>query len=297
MNHTIVDFSDNLEKLAIKYNPSYIQTINVVASGGGVAGIYTSGFYGYLYELIKNNKIKLDKIYGTSSGAISSSFFLITLYLLEYPEYFNKYPTINNEAIDYIYRASNAHKKGIKLVAEYEKILYEIFPPDFYKFCTDKLFITVTLCKYLNIERKIIHKYYSNAHLINTIMCSCSVSYLTIPSLFRQYHCLDTNIVYNGFDGISVMIPKNANKNLLFINLNRLDYNWIYRFFPIDNNFEHLYLKGFIDTYRFFNHNVPCKTIYFKQNYKRNYNYNYYHKYKIIIINLLMFYCGSCLTK
>lgn len=208
MNHTIVDFSDNIEKLAHKYNPSYIKTIDIIASGGGIAGIYTSGFYGYLYQLIKDNKIKLDKIYGTSSSALSSSFFLVTLYLLQYPEYFDKYPTINNNAIDHIYRVSSAHKYDIKLVTEYEKILYEILPPDFYKYCTDKLFITVTLCSYINVERKIIHKYYSNTHLINTIMSSCSISYLTIPSIFNKYHCLDTNNIYNAYDGISVMIPK-----------------------------------------------------------------------------------------
>lgn len=72
-------------------------------------------------------------------------------------------------------------------------------------------------------------------------------------------------------------------------------YDWIYRFFPIDNNFEHLYLKGFIDADRFFNQNVSCKTIYFKQRNKHIYDSNKYHKYKIVIINLLMFYL-SCLV-
>jgi len=55
------------------------------------------------------------------------------------------------------------------------------------------------------------------------------------------------------------------------------------------------FLSRLFNDDRFFNHNMSCKTIYFKRNY--NYNYNYYYKYKIIIINLLMFYCGSYLIK
>ncbi len=290
----IIDFTNIIHKLQIKYQPENIETFNIISTGGGVAGIYTSGVFGYLYELIKNNKIKLGKIFGASSGALNASFFLVTIFLLDHPEYLHDYPINNNQAIDYIYRASNKHKDNIRVAIEYAKILSEIFPPNFYKFCNNKLYVFIHIMTWYGPKQIVVNKFYSNEHLINTIVASCSIPYITIPSLYTKYYCYETNKTFYAFDGVNPKLLTdviNKDDKNLCINLMNYYYPVYYRLFPVDDNFEHLYLRGLCDINKLLIHNIPSKVIYFKKSKDESKNKSIYKSsiYKLIFINIVIY--------
>ncbi len=188
---------------------------NVYISGGGMASNYCVGFLGYMSNLIQSNKIRIDKIAGTSSGAYVATLSMgfinqmkidVDTFREEYLKYYQMQQTKSTDLIDSIY--DNL----------YNGLDNKIIP----KF-NDRLFINATEVNYLIPREKVFSKFESREDLINILKCSSCVPYITKNGLFHTY---------NGkkyIDGI--IVPDELNKlfnndlPILFINLYSHDMN------------------------------------------------------------------------
>lgn len=258
-----IDYENIIKKIMEETDiiiPLDKKKINICLSGGGITSIYASGILTILYNLIQQNKISINHIYTVSGGSFLGLYFLLL---------------INNECIEEKYKLNLS--KLIYLInntlrAQYNKepylalnlleTLQEYIPLNFYKTCNDKLFTSIHILDGFSIQKKMISTYYSNEHLINTIVCSSSIPYISIPTCFSIYTDPLTNKKYYALDGIYTPIIDDTNYTL-YINIMNYSYPLINRMRIKDKIYDTLMLEGVYDFINFYKNNKSTNHIYY----------------------------------
>ena len=264
------------------------QHINLCLSGGGMGSMYSSGICGFLLQLIQEKRIKINHVYGTSAGAIAGFFFILGMntHLLE-----EKY-RINIG--DFIYLVNNDLRKlNVKnhnyIIKSWIELIEEIIPPNFYKFCNDKLFITIHIINYFSIIQHNISKYESNEDLINTIKCSGSIPYVTIPCFFTVY-----KNKYYAIDGLFPCIEDDTYKTL-YVNAIRYEYPLLHRIYIKEKFYERIMIESLYDIYHFYKYGETNKSLYYYNKKNKNANKSTFFK-NICKGVLLQVSCGFIIS-
>jgi hypothetical protein len=270
----VSNLTDDIMSLDEK-NMENTNPINICISGGGMAAIYGSGILFVILSLYQKKQIQINHIYGTSAGAFSAFMFLLVMNT-----------PIN--VSDFLYMVNNdlrnIYKRRKYIIDSWIELIETIIPPDFYKVCNDKLFITIHTIENYSIKHRNIHRYESNEHLINTLKCSGTIPYLTTSSCFTLYKNHKKNITntnenhsnssssHYAFDGLFPVIVDNTYKTL-YINLVRYKYPLLHRIYFMEKIYDSLMLDGLYDIYHFLKKGEPSRSLYYyhkKQNKKKN---------------------------
>jgi len=199
----LVDYNkiikDTVQKIDIKTNfPKYT---NILLSGGGLSSFYHISILNYLDELIKENKIKtkINKIYGVSGGALMGALYLSGVDINVFSKEYNEI---------------RATKQGTVLTDIAREMMMKHIPDDSHIKCSGRLTIFVyEIESYKSHVRRIINTYDSKDELINIVLASCTISYLT-----HNKYTFD----YKGksyFDGIDIDMKLVNDSSELYENL------------------------------------------------------------------------------
>jgi len=211
--------------------------IDLVLDSGGFKGSYLLGALYYLKYLEKEKYIIIDKISGSSIGAI-----LGTLYILDKLDLFEKYYPVMKEEF----------KKDLNL-----KYILSIIN-DIIDNCNENDYLKLNnrlILNYYNIKVKreyIIKNYKSNLELKEFLIYTSFIPYLTNGKLAYN----------NNVDGNKPTLLNNGymnDKNILYISLVSIgklrDYfNTVY-----DNNCSKKIINGILDIHDFFLYKKPTK--------------------------------------
>ena len=137
------------------------------------------------------------------------------------------------------------------------QLIENIIPPDFYKYCNDKLFITIHTIGFLSIKQQNISKYESNEHLINTIKCSGTIPYVTVPTCFTLY-----NNNHYALDGLFPSIVDDTYKTL-YVNSIRYEYPLLHRIYLKEKFYEPIMIESLLDIYHFYKFGESKKSLYY----------------------------------
>ena len=280
-----IDYENIVKKITEETDiviPPDKKIINICLSGGGITSVYATGIISILYNLIKQKKISVNHIYTVSGG----SFLGIFLLLMMNNECIEEKYKINLSKI--IYLLNNTirinYNKNPYLANNWIDALQQYIPPDFYKLCNNKLFISIHILDKCSFHKKIISIYYSNEHLINTILCSSSIPYISIPNCCSIYTDPLTNKKYYAVDGVYTPIIDDMNYTL-YINIMNYSYPLINRMRVNDKIYDTLMLEGMYYFINFYKNNKPTNHIYYC---KREFLTNYLVIYLFYIIFIQM---------
>lgn len=211
-------------------NDSEPQELDLVLDGGGFKGSYLLGSLLYLEELRKKNYIKINRISGSSIGAIIG-----TLFLLDRLE---EWESLYIEIVDNFKKNMNL-KSLHKVIEKFGDTLDE----NEYKKLNDKLYLN-----YFDIEKKqeeITSSFSSNKEVVE---CLKYTSYLPILT--------DGKLHYNNkVDGARPYIFESRGSNerkILYIDLNFIGKLKNFLNTTSDKNGSGRILKGIIDIHEFF---------------------------------------------
>jgi hypothetical protein len=243
-----IQFDSYIEALATKPYvcvPKDKTEINVCISGGGMASMYSSGLLTFLYYLEKHDKITVKHVYGTSAGAISGFFYLLLVYnqTIGYTEL-----NVSRFISDINNNVKDKYAKHPYVIDNWMEYIQENIPVDFYKYCSNKLFITFHVIEYgcLFIQ-KTVSVYTSNEHLINIIRCSGTIPYITIPNIATRLY----NTTQYAYDGIYPQVVDNS-RWTLYVNMLYHNYSLTKRISICDKSYEPLFIEGVYDIYHFY---------------------------------------------
>ena len=257
-------YNDCVNNLLENLDKSHTITIDLVLDSGGFKGIYLYGALIYLKQLEKNGCVKIDKISGSSIGAILGAFYILD----KLDSFYDYYISI---------REHFRNDMNLSYIPILLTTIIKTCNKDDYKLLNNKLFIN-----YYNItskEEHIISTYNSNEEIIEYLKCT---SYLPIIT--------DGNLCYNSMvDGNKPYLFNNGHSNensILYISLNSIgkitDYFNIIR----DKNPSKRIIKGILDIHDFFLFKTPTKMCSFIN--KRSYrDFTIYRVKEFIWIYLL----------
>lgn len=234
-----------------------LKTINLIFGAGGLAGYYSVGIAGYINSLVLNKKIQINNIYGTSCGA------LISVVLIQSFKYrnFGMDESLNysNNELKLMYKNSN-----MKITDSYRKLLEDILTDDIHELCTDKLFINFYVLTKYGLQQRCISKYTSKQHVINCVVASASIPYISINSFCTKYLCPFESTTYMAFDGIKFNknMLKDTKYQTIYVNISSYNYDIIKRMIPIDNCIEKHVINGIYDMYYLLTEKKQIKTLY-----------------------------------
>lgn len=239
------------------------KNINILLSGGGLGSFYHSGIIKLVDGYCRDNGININNIYCVSGGAMMGVLYLNGVDV-------NMFSKIYNEI------KNDPEKKSQYLVDTLKSYLEIYLDDDCHIKCTDKLHIFVYEWKSRrNFERKIISKFDSKDDLINAVIASCTISYITSKNSHHLYNgkCyvdgidIDMSLVYNDVEkDLEKQIEKDTNVDAnwgdLIIDVTYVDYKMKYKLNFIDENIDELILKGINDVESFlFENNTDNKSI------------------------------------
>ena len=246
----IEEYVDLLTKDENIHVPKSKENINVCISGGGMANMYVVGCGSFLTYMTVNKNLKIHNIYGTSAGSVAGLLLLLALHSLKNEKYNNTKYEMNGSK--FIYLINN------KLYEKYMnnpyiadiliEFLEEIIPPDFYIVCCNKLFITINVIDNFSIHKKVISKYKSNKHLLNTIHCSASIPFITTKKIISKYFDPFTQTKYWAFDGIYPSI-ENLSYPTLYFDTFAVNYSYLNCMKIVDKCYQSLVFDGLYDIY------------------------------------------------
>jgi len=218
-------------------NDNIPKEIDLVLDGGAFNGIYMMGALFYLKEIERREKIKINRISGTSIGSI-----LGLLYLLDKLDL-----TVNIAIQGYkiLRKSQDLYKFKKKLI---KLIKHNLTDEDLSKI-NGKLYVTYFDTKK---NKQIIKKKYKNSEdLKNTILKSMHVPYLFDREMTDNEGCIDGAFPY------IFKQNKRENKKILFLNLQSFDklINMIY--IKKEKNIYSRLFNGLIDIHNFFSENKP----------------------------------------
>lgn len=182
----------------------------------------------YISKMVINKKIKINQIYGISVGAIIGVLMLQTI---------NSHDSISfDDILDYSNNELKLmYKNNIKIAECYKILLNKILSDDIYEFCTNKLIVNFNVLTKYGFQQKVISKYISKQHVINCVIASASIPYLSINTFYTKYVCPSESITYMAFDGCIFNDDMLTNTYpSIYIDLLPYNYNIIKRFMPID---------------------------------------------------------------
>lgn len=259
MKQIIHDLIDNIKTIPCK------QKIDLVLDGGAFNGSYMIGSLLYIKELEKRNKLCIERISGCSIGSLLGCLYIGNI--LSIHETFYKYIR---------YSLSNGN---LNSYAKVLKIIKNSLPEEFYKKCSNVLYITFYNIQ--NCNQVVISKFKSNSHLFQ---CIYSSSFL--PFIMNGTLCYNDKYV-DGFH--PYMFPKSYEKSVLFIDL--VQQNLIKMLIIKDeiNNSERI-MKGILETHSYFFANSPISFI--SNIYELNlFNVakHFFHKTRIYITKIIIY--------
>lgn len=205
--------------------------INVVISGGAFNCGYGYGSILYLKELQSQNKIKIDKVSGCSSGSILA---LVTL-CKDIADLDVLYNQLQNH-----YRENGNLNKIREIIKTF---VYKCIQNDTdAQMLSGKLFITTT--DITNCTQKVTSTYTSRKDVLQSIVSSCY-----IPCLMDEYPITNTKYL----DGIVPYLFPNGTNQSIYINL--INRHIITHTLTIrgEVNPHYRILEGVVETAKFFN--------------------------------------------
>jgi len=246
LNKTITDIINVNKDSIISHIP---KNINLLLSGGGLGSFYHVGIVKLLDEYCHNNSININKIYCVSGGAMIAVLYMNGLDV-------NLFSDIYNEI------KNDPQKCSLYLVDILRHYLETYLDDDCHIKCTNKLYIFVYEWKSRrNFERKVISKFTSKDDLINIVIASCTISYITAKS---SHHSYDGKCYVDGIDIDMSLIEKDTDTEWgdIIIDTTYVDYKMTYKLNFIDDCIDNLILKGINDVELFlFKNNTDNKAI------------------------------------
>lgn len=249
----------------LHFNESKPLELDLILDGGGFKGSYLIGSLLYLYELEKKNYIKINRISGSSIGAL-----LGTLYLLER---LDEWDNLYKEIVDDFKKTMN-----LKFLHSVLENLSQKLHENEYKKLNGKLYLN-----YFDIEKKqeeVISTFDSNKDVVECLKYTSYVPVIT-----------DGNMHYNNkIDGARPYIfeTRGTNENkILYIDLNFI--GKIKNFFntSTDKNGSARILKGIIDIHDFFSEGQQTTMCSYVNNWKlKDYGF---HRFKELSWILLIY--------
>ena len=193
--------------------------MDLIFDGGVFNGFIGYGFSMYLNELEKQKKTKIVRVSGCSIGSL-----LALLYIV------NSNKNINIDVNKIFKNITNEFKKNFNF-SENEKqiknIVYSIFEDDDLTILKDRLYI----CYYdmENVEKKVIHNFKNRNHLIDCIMKSSHIPFISSEDFKYKNKYIDGMIPYifrdNERPSLHVMLITLKNISRIFFNSNEVNAN------------------------------------------------------------------------
>ena len=215
--------------------------LDLVIEGGAYNGYYGLGSLLLLKELEKQNYISVNRISGSSVGALFGTAF-----------FFNKL----NEIIIHYQNVRDYYKEHLNmgcLEQLIEKMSNDIDENMFKKIKNDKLFLT-----YYNktsLKQKIMSKYKNKKELCQMLQASSHIPFMTSNTYFHRHN--DNEYIDGGTPFIFKERKRGKNKKILYISI--INLSKIGKSFSIKN--EHTphgrMLEGIVDTYKLFANETP----------------------------------------
>ena len=273
MSLTITDkIFKNLENIN-NYNIKYYE-FDIVISGGGCAGYYYAGTFEIIKFLEKENKIKINKIYATSAGVLSSIFYLCDIDPIKLMETYN-YAKKNNKN-----NKMNFHDILMDTIVKY-------IPKNAHILCNDILNIVVSKRTIFGFKKVLFNKFETLNELLLIISAAVNVPFL----LSNKYMGINinNNYYYDGLFTSNTPILYNSEYPQLVMKTHKIEYPLKYAFSVNDECIELLMIRGFIETEKFLNEDnksLPFSWIDKNLKNKNKNNKSFY------LVNLIFFgYC------
>ena len=247
----------------LNLNESQPLELDLILDGGGFKGSYLIGSLLYLYELEKKNYIKINRISGSSIGAL-----LGTLYLLER---LDEWDDLYKEIVGDFKKTMN-----LKFVHSVLENLCQKLDENEYKKLNNKLYLN-----YFDIEKKqeeVVSSFNSNKELVE---CLKYTSYLPVIT--------DGNMHYNNkVDGARPYIFETRGSNekkILYIDLNFIGKIKNFLNTSTDKNGSGRILKGIIDIHEFFSEGEQTTMCSYVNNWKlKDYGFHRFKELSWILV-------------
>lgn len=196
----IKNLISNIEK------PKEPLQLDVIFEGGAFKGLYELGVSYFLKELEKRNYIKINRISGTSIGSIIGMCYVLDIL----DDFYTLY--------------SNMRKHGYKnlnilLFRDQIIDITKDITEEKIKKLNDSLFITYN--DIISKKQQVVSKYNTKDKLIQTILNSCHIPYITSDTLCEEEFFIDGGMPFIFNDRENEKI--NQNKDMLYVNVSYLD--------------------------------------------------------------------------
>jgi hypothetical protein len=164
--------------------------LDLVVTGGGVLGIY---FALPSVHIVNKSNIKFKRLSGVSVGSMFIAIIRCGIKEETINQYLEEYHQLRRTWID---KKEVGPRKGngISINDDVACILREILPPNAYELCSGSVFITMTELTLTGPKTVTISEYTDNEDLINAVVASCSIPFITICgpyTLFRGRKMVD----------------------------------------------------------------------------------------------------------
>jgi predicted acylesterase/phospholipase RssA len=214
-----------------KYNYDEIP-INLVITGGGYRAYYLSLVQ---YYILNYTNLKVNKCSGASIGAICGATILCKI----------DYNIINEAYEECREKKINPYAKDFMY-----KFLNEGLPDNAHEICNNRLFIAVHEVTLRGLKKHIISEFTSKEDLIQCLLASSSIPYITIPTLYYTYRdmkCID------GF------IPYCFDEPYIYVDLTKLPYSMKQTVYIGDLDVDKVMSDGITDFAQWYVHSKPSK--------------------------------------
>ena len=245
----------------------------VCIMGSGQKGYYTYGM-GYVFNhLIKNNI----KGYYTSSSGCLIAIFIANGNVPNGSHFYTKVKERYDQLIQ--------NKQNVNIGKIYIDLANELLPDDIHITCNNNnVNIIATQITYFGIKKVIFNNFSSKRHLLNCVRASMAIPFIT-EQKFPFLYYFNQNYYLDGY--LSGLPYCDTDDEQIVIRNHLLKYNLFNTFFPVDDNMEHLLIKGHNDITDAVIHNQPVELITFEKNYNTNKTTRYNKMKQDIIIALI----------
>jgi len=225
-----------MERITYSSEFDKLSEMDISIPGGGLCAYYYVGVFMALDQL--KNKVKIRRIFGTSSGAVGAVAFACNIKMDVWK---SQYTFIKEQM-----------SSGKYLSEAFETLFRKLLPSNAYLLCTDKVFIHARKLTWTGLESVIFSKYESNDHLLDCIAASCMIPYVSRPSFSHRIG----NSYY--IDG---MRPKLLKLERATLCIKAPKYGIQAKYKCIDENIDAVVLKGHNDTRHFIQNGKSSRMI------------------------------------
>ena len=245
----------------------------VCIMGSGQKGYYTYGM-GYVFNHLIKNTIKG---YYTSSSGCLIAIFIANGNVPNASHFYTKVKERYDQLIQ--------NKQNVNIGKIYIDLANELLPDDIHITCNNNnVNIIATQITYFGIKKVIFNNFSSKRHLLNCVRASMAIPFIT-EQKFPFLYYFNQNYYLDGY--LSGLPYCDTDDEQIVIRNHLLKYNLFNTFFPVDDNMEHLLIKGHNDITDAVIHNQPVELITFEKNYNTNKTTRYNKMKQDIIIALI----------